>query len=56
MDFLTTSEGYNVLNQNLQPILVNSTEFTVEDNGQVVLNDGSVRIAYGLAIPKNLNN
>ena len=39
--FLTTSEGYNVLNQNLQPILVNSTEFTVEDNGLVVLNDGS---------------
>ena len=39
--FLTTSEGYNVLNQNLQPILVNSTDFTVEDNGLVVLNDGT---------------
>lgn len=39
--FLTTSEGYNVLNQNLQPIQVNSTEFTVEDNGQVLLNDGT---------------
>jgi flagellar basal-body rod protein FlgF len=39
--FLTTSEGYNVLNQNLQPIRVNSTEFTVEDNGRVILNDGS---------------
>jgi flagellar basal-body rod protein FlgF len=41
--FLTTSEGYNVLNQNLQPILVNSTEFTIEDNGRVILNDGSNR-------------
>lgn len=39
--FLTTVEGYNVLNQNLQPIRVNSKEFTVQDNGQVVLNDGT---------------
>ncbi|MGB3259916.1 flagellar hook-basal body protein [Paenisporosarcina sp.] len=39
--FLTTAEGYNVLNQNLQPIRVNSKEFTVQDNGQVVLNDGT---------------
>ena len=39
--FLTTAEGYNVLNQNLQPIQVNSKEFTVQDNGQVVLKDGT---------------
>lgn len=38
--FLTTSEGYNVLNQNLQPIQVNSKEFTVEDDGQIVLQNG----------------
>lgn len=39
--FLTTSEGYNVLNQNLQPIQVNSKEFTVEDDGQIVLQNGT---------------
>ena len=39
--FLTTAEGHNVLNQNLQPIQVNSKEFTVQDNGQVVLQDGT---------------
>jgi flagellar basal-body rod protein FlgF len=37
---LTTSEGYRVLNQNLQPIQVNSKEFKVSDDGQVVLNNG----------------
>jgi flagellar basal-body rod protein FlgF len=39
--FLTTAEGRNVLNQNLQPIKVDSKEFTVQDNGQVVLQDGT---------------
>lgn len=38
---LTTAEGYSVLNQNLQPIRVNSNEFTVQDNGQIVLQDGT---------------
>ncbi|WP_075619438.1 flagellar hook-basal body protein [Paenisporosarcina indica] len=38
---LTTAEGYRVLNQNLQPIQVNSTEFTVQDNGQIILQDGT---------------
>ncbi|WP_017378988.1 flagellar hook-basal body protein [Paenisporosarcina sp. TG-14] len=39
--YLTTGEGYRVLNQNQQPILVNSTEFEVQDNGQIVLQDGT---------------
>ena len=39
--FLTTTEGHNVLNQNLQPIQVNSKEFTVQENGQIVLQDGT---------------
>lgn len=39
--YLKTSEGYNVLNQNSQPILVHSTEFTVQDDGRVVLQDGT---------------
>lgn len=39
--YLTTAEGYNVLNQNLQPIQVNSKDFKVLDNGQVVLEDGT---------------
>jgi flagellar basal-body rod protein FlgF len=39
--YLTTAEGHNVLNQNLQPIQVNSKEFEVLDNGQVALEDGT---------------
>jgi len=39
--YLKTSEGYNVLNQDLQPIQVNSTEFTVQDNGQIILRNGN---------------
>lgn len=39
--FLTTSEGYNVLNQDLQPIQVNSKEFKVLENGQIVLPNGT---------------
>ncbi len=38
--FLTTSEGDPILNQNLQPIRVNSTDFKVLDNGQIVSADG----------------
>lgn len=38
---LTTSEGFPVLGENLQPIRVGSTDFTVADNGQVVLADGT---------------
>ena len=39
--FLSTSEGHRVLNQNLQPIQVDSKEFTLEDNGQLTLEDGT---------------
>lgn len=55
--FLTTAEGYNVLNQNLQPIQVNSKDFTVQENGQVVLQDGTAtnRLWLGYtAEPKQL--
>ncbi|MGE6487495.1 flagellar hook-basal body protein [Paenisporosarcina sp. NPDC076898] len=38
--FLKTSDGYNVLNQNLQPIQVNSKEFTVQEDGQIILQNG----------------
>lgn len=38
---LKTSEGYNVLNQNMQPIQVNSDSFIVDDAGQITLNDGT---------------
>lgn len=40
--FLTTSEGYQVLNQDLQPIQVNSKEFKVLENGQIELLNGTV--------------
>jgi len=47
---LTTSEGYPVLNQDLQPIQVNSNEFKVLDNGQIILangeNNGQLWIGY----------
>lgn len=47
---LTTSEGYPVLNQNLQPIQVDSKEFKVADNGQISLengmNNGQLWIGY----------
>ena len=47
---LTTSEGYPVLNQNLQPIQVDSKEFKVSDNGQIPLangiNNGQLWIGY----------
>jgi flagellar basal-body rod protein FlgF len=47
---LTTSEGYPVLNQNLEPIQVDSKEFKVSDNGQIVLpngmNNGQLWIGY----------
>lgn len=39
--FLTTAEGFNVLDQNLQPVQVNSKEFTIEGNGQITLQDGT---------------
>lgn len=34
--YLTTGEGYSVLDQNFQPIQVNSREFTVNGNGQLL--------------------
>lgn len=39
--FLTTSDGFAVLGENLQPIQVGSTDFTVQDNGQLTLADGT---------------
>lgn len=51
--FLTTSEGYNVLNQNLQPIQVNSKEFTVQDNGQITLQDGTSNNQLWLGYTEN---
>ncbi|ANU26729.1 flagellar hook-basal body protein [Planococcus versutus] len=39
--YLTTSEGFAVLGENLQRIQVGSTDFTVQENGQVVLADGT---------------
>lgn len=38
--FLTTSEGNRVLNQNLEPIQVNSKDFKVLDNGQIAFANG----------------
>jgi len=39
---LKTSDGYNVLNENLQPIQITSDQFTVSDRGQITLNDGTL--------------
>ncbi|WP_298829733.1 flagellar hook-basal body protein [uncultured Planococcus sp.] len=38
---LTTSDGFAVLDANQQPIQVGSTDFTVQDNGQIMLADGT---------------
>ncbi|MGB6407656.1 MAG: flagellar hook-basal body protein [Planococcus donghaensis] len=38
--FLTTSEGFAVLDENLQPIQVGSADFTVQDNGEILLANG----------------
>jgi len=38
---LTTSEGFPVLDENQQSIQVGSTDFTVQDNGQIILADGT---------------
>ncbi|TWT04472.1 flagellar hook-basal body protein [Planococcus sp. CPCC 101016] len=38
---LMTSDGFPVLGENQQPIQVGSTNFTVQDNGQIVLADGT---------------
>lgn len=39
--FLTTSDGFPVLGENQQPIQVGSADFTVQDNGQIILGDGT---------------
>ncbi|ALS80031.1 flagellar biosynthesis protein FlgG [Planococcus kocurii] len=39
--FLTTSDGFPVLGENQQPIQVGSADFTVQDNGQLILADGT---------------
>lgn len=48
--FLTTSEGYPILNQDMQPIEVNSNEFKVLEDGQVVqpngLNNARLWVGY----------
>lgn len=38
---LTTSEGFPVLDENQQSIQVGSTDFTVQENGQIILADGT---------------
>lgn len=38
---LKTSDGNNVLNQNMEPIRVDSANFTVAENGQVTLQSGN---------------
>ena len=38
---LKTTDGYNVLGRNLQPIQVGSKNFTVQDNGRITLQDGT---------------
>ncbi|RNF38761.1 flagellar hook-basal body protein [Planococcus salinus] len=39
--FLSTSEGQRVLGENLQPIQVDSKEFTVQEDGQITRQDGT---------------
>ncbi|ANU09180.1 flagellar basal body rod protein [Planococcus antarcticus DSM 14505] len=39
--FLTSSDGFLVLGENQEPIQVGSTDFTVQDNGQIILADGT---------------
>lgn len=39
--FLTTSDGFAVLGENLQPIQVGSSDFTVQDNGEILLANGT---------------
>ncbi|WP_033541485.1 flagellar hook-basal body protein [Planococcus sp. CAU13] len=51
--FLTTAQGFNVLNQDLQPIRVNSNEFTIGENGQITLADGTAANSLFLAYTEN---
>ena len=51
--FLTTAEGFNVLNHDLQPIQVGSTEFTIGENGQVTLPDGTANNSLFLSYTEN---
>ncbi|MCH4827627.1 flagellar hook-basal body protein [Planococcus halocryophilus] len=39
--FLTTSEGFSVLGEDLQPIQVGSADFTVQENGEILLSNGA---------------
>ncbi|EGA89012.1 flagellar basal-body rod protein [Planococcus donghaensis MPA1U2] len=39
--FLTTSDGFSVLGEDLQPIQVGSADFTVQDNGEILLANGA---------------
>jgi flagellar basal-body rod protein FlgF len=39
--FLTTSDGFAVLGENQQPVQVGSADFTVQDDGQILLADGT---------------
>lgn len=38
---LKTSDGSNVLDSNLQTIPIQSEDFTIEENGQIILNNGT---------------
>ncbi|TAA72221.1 flagellar hook-basal body protein [Planococcus salinarum] len=51
--FLTTAEGFNVLDRDLQPIQVNSTDFTIGANGEVASNDGDVNNSLFLSYTEN---
>lgn len=51
--FLKTANGNNVLGQNLQPIPVGSTDFTVADNGQITLANGDVTNSLWIGYTEN---
>ncbi|WP_422121913.1 flagellar hook-basal body protein [Planococcus sp. X10-3] len=51
--FLTTAEGFNVLGQDLQPIQVNSTDFTINGNGEITSDDGTVNNSLFLSYTEN---
>lgn len=51
--FLTTAEGFNVLGRDLQPVQVNSTNFTIGENGEVTLADGTSNNSLLLSYTEN---
>lgn len=51
--FLKTVDGNNVLGQNMEPIPVNSTDFTVADNGQITLANGNATNSLWIGYTEN---